>query len=267
VPDLEIVDGSLFYKGNDIGGSLFWGRIRNNTDTTMILPIREPAFIFNFTRNELIGGTDPKAFYRLYNWGPLGIAPGLSTEGSVLSNCIIYPREEGVILFDLSYMIQMEGYASTRIQTDDFSGPIGFFYSYRSQYRTSPDLDRKYHPKAENVIYSINASSLIFEFDVFIPRPRNYKWPPIIAWLIMYDNQGNILNVLYTDLGIYFSVGHPYNETLHIQSKMPPDQSVEFRWGYDMPVTIGQLQRLDHIEILVELQEEGICYAEIYPDR
>jgi hypothetical protein len=262
VPDLEIVNGRLIDLRSTVGGVYFLGRIRNNTDTPMLLPAREYAFVFNYE--------DYQTFGDIF-WhdvlGPLGLKPGVFEKGGPNCNCILYPREEGVIWYRRSLLDRLDGYTSSREELSKYDGKLGITYSYTSTFIASPDLPTTYHPKAENVEYRIEDGNIFFEYDINVPAPKNKEKEKgmVMGFLIMYDKDGNIINVLYSDIRDFLPYEDRYDRLVHMQGQSPYGD-VPVRWPDFLDITKENLQMVDHIEMLFEVQYEGICFDKRYPE-
>ena len=104
VPDLEIFNDRLIDRRDTVGGVYILGRIRNNTNTTMLLPAREYAFAFHFEDYRTFGD----GFSLHDTLGPLGLKPGVYGQGGPKSNCILYYHEEGLIFFQRSFLDKLD---------------------------------------------------------------------------------------------------------------------------------------------------------------
>lgn len=256
VPDLEIFNDRLIDLSNTVGGVYFFSRMRNNTDTTMVLPSREYAFTFNFEDFEPFG--DFVIWHDTF--GPYGLKPGMLDHG-LNSNCILYPHENGVIWFRLSLLDELPDYTSNREELPKYDGPLGITYTYSSTYTSNPDLPDKYHPRAENIQYVINDGNIYFEYDINVPAPKNMENERgmVMGFLIMYDSEENILNILYTDIYSYLPYRTGFDREVHMQGQSPLGD-VPVRWSHFMKIDEEMLNKVDHVEMLFEVQYEGICF-------
>lgn len=261
VPDLEIVNGNIIDLRDTVHGGVYViDRIRNNTDTTMILPAREYAFVLNFESYEDYG-------YAIFHFtmGPYGLKPGLLDEG-IKSNCILYPHEEGVIFFDKARLERTSDYIGKEEEVTGYTGPYGYTYRYESRYVSSPDLPDIYHPKAENVEYRIENGNIYFEYDINVPAPKKKETEKgmVMGYLLLYDKDGNIINILYTDIRNSLPYENRYDRLVHMQGQSPYGD-VPVRWSDFFDITEDNLQEVDHIEMLFEVQYEGICFDKRFP--
>jgi hypothetical protein len=260
VPDLEIFNSRWVDNPDNNGGLYLLGNIRNNTDTTMMMPSREYAFTLNIDEYHTFGDG-----FVHYAYGPLGIMPGVEVPKS---NCILYPHEKGVIFSDVTFMDKMPGFFSKREEINKYDGNIGIFYTYTSAYKPAPALPTTYHPQAENVTFHIADGNIYFEYDINVPAPKHKETEKgmVRGFLTMYDRDGKIINFLYhEDIAYYLPWEHPYDNTVHMQGESPWGD-VPVHWSYLMRITNDQLQKVDHIELLFETQYEGICFEKRYID-
>lgn len=264
IPDLEIFNDIIIENTKPTTGTVFFGKIRNNTDTTMILPARENAFIFNFERYQLYG---EKFSHDIL--GPFGLKPGVYGKDGPNSNCILYPHEEGAIFFTLFRSLeQLPGFVSNREEIESYDGPLGFTYTYSGTYTSAPELPSKYHPKPENVTYEIKNGNIYFEYDINVPAPmdKEHEKGMVLGFLIMYDSDGKIVNVLFTDIRSYLPLPNRYDHIVHMHGQSP-DGDVPEHWQWYILLTEDQLKVIDHIELLFEVQYEGICFDKRYPNE
>jgi hypothetical protein len=164
-------------------------------------------------------------------------------------------------------MDELENYSLSKEELKEYDGPLGMTYSYASTYTVAPDLPTNYHPQAQNVTFRTTDTSIIFEYDINIPAPknRNREKGMVMGFLIMYDNQGQIINVLYANIRGDLPWEHPYDNAVHMHGQSP--YSDTDRWSRFMEITKEDLAKVDHIELLFEVQYEGICFDKRYPEK
>jgi hypothetical protein len=235
------------------------GNIVNNTDATIMLPSRDFSFIFNFDFYDSFGDST-----RHYWEGPDGLKPGIEAQSS---NCILYPYETGIIFFEFVEFEKMPGFSSNQEMLKDYTGPLGFFYTYTSYFKPVPDLPTIYHPKAQNVKYHVDKGTIYFEYDINVPAPKEMKDFAnglVMGFLTMYDHDGNIINILYNDISYFLPQDNPFDHVVHMNGQSPRgDPPVVWQWF--RPITEQDLLKIDHIDLLFETQYEGVCFDKRYP--
>ncbi|MBN1438042.1 MAG: hypothetical protein JW929_01425 [Anaerolineales bacterium] len=253
IPDLEIVDGRLIDWSDTVGGVYFMGRLRNNTDTPMVLPVDEYAFIFQFEKYRTFGD-----IFLHDTIGPYGLKPLIMDLPR--SNCILYPKEEGVILFDWSSFEEMDGFLANREEVKKYTGPLGMTFSYQSFYIPSMDLLEKYHPKAENVEYHVEGATIYFEFDIYIPAPQEKKKGKnnVFGYLMMFDKDGEMINMLYENIWYDLPYNNPYDNLVHLEGH-GSGEGVMYGWRHLLTITKEDLNKVDHIEMFFESQFDSVC--------
>jgi hypothetical protein len=139
---------------------------------------------------------------------------------------------------------------------DQHDGPLGISYYYESFYKVKPDLRLDWHPKAENLEYSIKDGALVFDYDIFVPTKKKNTSAALKSWTMLLDKDDNIINILYKNLE---GMGGMINgETFHVHGTTATPQSD--RLNYFIPrieLTPEMIEQVDHIEIFAE-QEEGM---------
>ncbi|MBN1439698.1 MAG: hypothetical protein JW929_09835 [Anaerolineales bacterium] len=261
VPDLEIVNARLLDNRYTLtGGIFFLGKIRNNTSTPMLLPAREIAFTFYFEDYQTFGD-----IFWHDTVGPLGVMPGIFGQSGPQSNCVLYPHEEGVIFFRRLLLEKLDGFAAVREELDEYDGPLGMTYTYTSTYSPAPEMPDYYHPSVENLEYRIDGGVIYFEYDISVPAPKKKGTDRgmVMGFLILYDKNGDVLNVLYHDIRSFLPYEAPYDHLVHMLGQAPGGD-VPFQWYRLMEFTKEDLEKVDHVEMFFELQYEGICFEKRY---
>jgi hypothetical protein len=204
-------------------------------------------------------------------------------------NCILYPGETGVVTFDLSQICLELGGCQGPAGEDLTSPPKQLGYQligYQGLYRRWEDLkdkypfkreypaelDKRYQPLADNLVYSIRYSEISINFDIklFIPKYVTLFYES--SWIVLYDNGGQIINILYSRLtsymteylsGIYHIYGVGTGSNLPLTQWTTPDVYTQ-RWKPMIYLTPEDLQRVDHIRVLNETQDDEICIKPLH---
>jgi hypothetical protein len=276
-PDLEVLNVT-------ISDGWVMGEIRNNTDEPMILPGMETALQIMF---EKWIDSGPGSRWHFY-YSPIEVKPVNED-----MNCILYPHETGVLA-------SAPGGKLDRKEKADIA-PFGEGYrilSYEGFYRrweefkkltyffNHPDnLADFYHPRVENLKYEIeisdvilNSASILINFDVDITIPSygvGYDFP---VWVVLYDKEGEITNILYKSTvqlcnepsclvtGRYHIYGAGCNREMCLFANwVAPDQIME--WFRPMVrITPEDMRRVDHIRAFMEMQDTDICVYDVHWD-
>jgi hypothetical protein len=257
-PDLELTNVTLVPNTfNSVGkGYQLMGRIRNNTNTTMILLGDSTPFIFTVETweydKQMKIFQDPEYFHIIFKEV---IQVGWDYR---VMNCILYPGEEGVIAIGIGPFAG----ASERTlyeYTKDYKGPLGIWYSYQSFYDTKSNLPAGFHYKAENVTMQKEDWGIIFDFDLNILNNHLYHglYYDNPTWVIIYDKDGKIIDIFYKDLTLY--PGYDIGKLFHVHfSTAYAIQNPEYFKPF-MEVTPEITARADHIEVFSELNESPVC--------
>ena len=262
-PDLELKNVTIYPETFDKWGQTYsmLGRIRNNTNQVMAFRGKDIVFKFNFEvleydMEQLMFELPP--FSHVVYTEETTIWKKLEIEKRSM-NCILYPGEEGVFNFSTKSNRGIGGYILDE-RLDEYNGPLGFWYSYESFYHTRSGLRSDLHPKAENINFKKDQAALEFEYDVVnIPQVENQNhYATLYSWLILYDKEGRIINILYKSLNEM--------EGLHWGGDFHVSSSTVFtigqgKWYFKPSVEMTQelIDRVDRVDILNEFVEDDIC--------
>jgi hypothetical protein len=257
-PDLELLDVTVYPNTYNVVGQSYalMGRIRNNTNTTMLLYNDKKAFSFTVESWEYDEqkklNEDAEYIHAIYQFD---LKVGWDHKNM---NCILYPGEEGVIAFRFSNLghVNMKTYD----QTPKYTGSLGVWYTYTSSYDTKPDLPARFHYKAENLTFQDKDGAIVFDFDLFIPNDHlypdwNYLHP---TWVIFYDKDGKIIDILQKDL-VHYYPGYYVGKTLHIHTSTGYTNQQPEYFDPTIKLTSEIAAQVDHFEVLSELNEEPVC--------
>jgi hypothetical protein len=246
----------------------------NNTDQPMIMPGLEAAFEFIFEDWDSFGEKDYHYIYK-----PFVVKPGIDAIYKRI-NCILYPEETGVISFQIETKILKEERAASLPY-----GPGIRLLSYQSHYRRMEDLKTKalfeeypdelyegFHPLAENLAYSIRGSAIFLNFDIgiYVPDYVALAGTQIPSWVVLYDKQGDIINILLSDPDWCTGYMCFKENTYHLygigseswsQAWVTPGAMASY-WEPMTHLTAEDLQRVDHIRVLTEIEDRKLC---LYP--
>jgi hypothetical protein len=281
-PELELVNVTIV---NDMPWAfIFMGEIKNNTDEPMIFNERE--FGLHLT------------FERWWEWAnvyhglmEVNLRP-LNSMFQVM-NCIIYPGETGVVAFNTRAVCPNNTYCprTEEIITEPLHQEGTRLIGYEAFYRRWADLKRQYpfdreyngypeelyegyHPAVENISYRMEGERIVLEFDVDIIFPA-YGHHDTASWMILYDAEGKIINILFADPIYCEGVGCFISRTYHLfgigsnlyidrRPTVAPDVFTDW-WKPIMELTEEQLQLVDHIRVLNELQNFSMCSNPLSP--
>jgi hypothetical protein len=268
-PDLELLNVTI--DGDDN----LMGEIRNNTDQPMILPPREPAFRFWFEEWQDFGSLTGY-YHNIFS--PADVEPGDDAYSKVM-NCILYPGEKGVIAFDIGPVLsRCEGCATREripappVKTGyDLIRYESFFFKWEelrdhSIYSEYPaEFGSHYHPSADNLTYRIEGSAIFINFDTNLLLPIYMRGWNFVSWIILYDSNGSIVNILYS---LTIPVDGPSTSgNYHIVGVGSEQWSSSWNslgdivqwWKPKSELTADALQRVDHIRVLFEINDSFIC--------
>jgi hypothetical protein len=264
-PDLEVINATI----KDT--VFFLAEIRNNTDKPIILPGREAAFEFIFEKWAKASGK-----YYHYEYKPYEVTPGVDAIYK-RTNCFLYPGEIGVIAFLFNPHRKSEEEASSMPY-----GPGYRLVSYQGHYRRMEDLKKKsrfedypeklydgFHPPAENLAFSIQGSEIFLNFDVgiYVPDYVALAGTQIPSWVVLYDKQGGIINILLSDPDWCTGYMCFKENTYHLygvgsdgwsQAWVTPGAMASY-WEPMTHLTAEDLQRVDHIRVLTEIEDDVLC--------
>jgi hypothetical protein len=253
-PDLELVNVSIYPNGDpsiEYTNYFFFGRVRNNTTQIMIFNYDFVPFRFRFDR----WGYDPgmeKYYNEIYKDAPV---MRYDPDHNRLMNCFLYPGDEGVIV------LKTPSQYSERIDYNlvpQHDGPLGIWYTYESFYEIQPDLRQDWHPKAENLVFSVANNTLIFDYDIYVPVSEIGVFAHLKSWTLLFDKNGKIINVLYKNLENLGGMTGGKNYHVHGTTETP----ISDRMHYFIPtidLTPEMIEKVDHIEIFAEEEDGNTC--------
>jgi hypothetical protein len=278
-PGLEFFNAA--YDGASVAGEL-----RNNTGQTIVLITSDydPEFLFWFDYYEDRSfEIDGKKYIRVDHiyWGPVDVRAEGESDYDIM-NCVLYPGENGAIAFGKrGYGQKPEGYYEEWDELSIIPPQLGFFYRYESNYITDPDLEKTFHPKAENISFHIENNYIYFEFDVDMPfaeeldlRKQRLNIP---AWVKVYDVQGRLMDVINNNLDLvdYLqlnSMNHISGFTkLTGEPTFDDTREHDHLWRNHIYIKEKDLALINRIEVLVEFRwdaslRQSPCW-EVYKKR
>jgi hypothetical protein len=286
-PDLEIFNVTI-EKYSEVN-TMFAAEMRNNTDEAMIFPSKENAVRLGFDLWFTYG-----AYNYMHRIKDVFVTPGNDIPAKRI-NCILYPQETGIIAFDIQQWCSggddcpiVEDY-----KLNESPPQMGYrlnnyeaFYHRWEEYAVLPKFKddawrgfyQDFHLPAENVVYEVKPSGnekdevdIIFNFD-FSYSDSKYKYRgDIQAWIILSDKDDRIVNVLrkVDTLKAFckFKIGedcptgwYPIRAAAGT-SRDPYEGDGKTNWFFvpQAALTADDIQRLDHITMLIEFQSYGIC--------
>jgi hypothetical protein len=271
-PELELRNINLINHTNEF---VFMAETRNNSGEPMIFNEREIGIRLQFEQWWKYVG-----YHHVFLEAPLR-----PLSGSVQRmNCILYPDETGILVFttwntcddrtcprkdEISQEppgqlgTRLIGYQATPRRWEDLRNLYPFNQAY---YHYPEKLDEYAHPEAQNLTYRIDGSKIIIEYDTDLDLPTFGDVD--VAWLILYDGDGIIINVLYSHdnfcnqkscLGLdrYHVKGIGSNSRPMLQSATPGVYPTWWRPLFDL--TDDQLKQVNSIRVFTELQDWNIC--------
>jgi hypothetical protein len=282
-PDLEIINVNF---QPSMYSTAFLGEIRNNTDQPVIFPGRLIALRLGIEE----WSTDAGIYYSYYKFNAL-VKP--YTDNKTL-NCIIYPGEVGILAFDFNICSTKENCVGEGEKLSEPPKQLGYrllnYESYpkrwydflhfpyiKSHYPS--ELDKGYHLKVDNLTYETQVIEeqmdwgvMFFDFDVAFYMPAYQRGARTPIWIILYDMEGRIVNVMRNSwvqyCGTYgcLESGNTYhisgaacNKTYCLWEdwkKKNPD----IQWFEPIAkLTIESMNRVDHIRVLAEDQDDEMC--------
>jgi hypothetical protein len=255
-PDLELMNVSM-YLVDEIASVYsdyyFFGRVKNNTDQIMWFNYKDVPFKFTFDRWGFDQGMG-QYYHDIYE-----DTPKMSYDPDYyrIMNCFLYPGDIGVIMFTTPAETTSRDFH----WVEQHDGPSGLWLlSYESFYKVKPDLRLDWHPKAENLEYSIKDGALVFDYDIFVPTGKKGIFATLKSWTILIDKNEKIINILYKNLE---TMGGMINgKTYHVHATTATPQSDRLNYFIPkMELTPEMMEQVDHIEIFAE-QEEGMTCRE-----
>jgi hypothetical protein len=283
-PDVEIFNVSFSSTVTNI--TTFFGEIRNNMDRPAIFPGRLVALRLGIEQWTMYGGV----YYNYYKFDAY-IIPHPDTKRM---NCILYPGEIGIIAFDYNICSSKDNCLGEGEQLEAPPQQMGNrlinyevypkrwedFLEFKYIQADYPSVfDPNFHLKIENVSSESQIIDeqadwgvMFFDFDL------TYYWPPyqqlakVPVWIIMYNKEGRIINVGLNNW-IHLCEGHACaksGQIYHISgAACNQEQCLWADWAETKPalqwfkpiarLTIDEMKRVDHIRILAENQDDGIC--------
>jgi hypothetical protein len=278
-PDLEVFNGTIF-------GNIFMGEIRNNTDQPMIFPGEENALILGFEDWHVAEGGNGGYHHNIFY--PVKLQP-LNQN----MNCILFPKETGVVLSHTNSAcdecIQSENVPAVTQLGYRLISSEGIFHRWEEfktleLFRDYPsDLDERFHPQVQNLEYDIQiikemieGSAILFNFDIELFLPEYIHGAFFPSWAILYDKDGRIINVLYVDninfcnnvqclkSGKFHVFGAGCNKGKCLFANWAtPDQLIQW-YQPEVEITTEDLQRVDHVRMIVEIADWDICVDRIW---
>lgn len=252
-PDLELMDVKIYPETYNIIGQTYTllGRVRNNTN--MIMIFREEDLIFKFVFEVWEFDSLGKPSYRHAKYSE---EIKLGTDMGRKMNCILYPGDEGVLFYNTRSVSKVYILHEDR---DKYEGSLGFWYTYESFYHTQPDLPLYYHPIAENLTYEKKDGELAVDFDVSIHKllREGVYGSSIYSWIILYDENGNNINILKKRLNEMS--GLVYGGTFHFHSSTAASDYSQEYMRPAVEMTSEMIERTDHIDVFIEFEEGSTC--------
>lgn len=258
-PELELVNASIRYDGHGYG--YLYGGIRNNTDAAMVF--RSPK-----------GGNDYPLFrfyFKAWEWfeinGIYWIYEFEEGQGSYMrpnTNCLLYPGETGVLRIDPPSCNMEE---KNCVYESDFifeppptTGMQLIGYEVIKSYEPWPGLETEYHPKAENIEFSVKNYKIQFGFDLPKSVFNNSAWYDFPAWVLIIGKDGVTLDILFQE-NIRDIMTEKDDMTYHINGFYKTASSTEESGpGYFLGYLPDKYwDQIDHIKVFVEKQHDFLC--------
>ena len=248
-PDLELTDVTILpntYNVVDQNYSIM-ARLRNNTDTTMVIFDVPTVLKMTFDRWEYDeqGKMDRGPYYHSLDTGDLQPSEGY------YMNFIIYPGEEGVVAFEMFDLSSTDDHMISN--QDKYDGPLGITYTYQSFNHFRPDLPTYYHTKAENVTFQIKDYSVAYDFDLNVPAlPIMGVATSVEYYVIFYDKNNKIIDVMQKYMNHY--PGFEFGKKLHIHDNTASAIFTEIF----LDMTSDMASQVDHLDIINEMTRGGM---------
>jgi len=266
-PDLELKDVTIYPETTFELRQRYYlmGKVRNNTNSTMVFNGKFVAFRFNievweYDKFDKEGSSVYDFFHMKFThdfW------PGYDWDFQSM-NCFLFPGEEGVVFFDINYTDAPDDERGHFIEKYD--GPIGLWYSYESYYETNPNIPSAYRIPAENIYFRKVEDVVEFGFDVDLSEKHIFYTGLIYAhsaWVLLYDKDGKIINIYYRWINDY--PGYDGKSQAHIASRTGLVNTNDY---YFRPLiknmTPEMVERTDHIEVMTEIEEAPICSSDYW---
>jgi hypothetical protein len=290
-PDLEVINAT--FNREHAPWNIFLAEIRNNTNEVMIFPESEIGLRIIF---KLFYEKDYLDDYYSYELWEANIKPGFGDSRKI--NCYLFPGETGVVSVDLNSICTDPRGCRMIDEGKSLTPPLGVGHQLveiDGRYRLWKDFPGKWRfenypqefetrlqPKVENLEYEIKYSNestagpeflLSFDVDYFQPKYVTSNYTSV--WVMLYDSQGSIINVLYNgNLQYCYGQDCLQNGKYHIsgltcnRGKCPQNVSSESEplmeiFSPKVVMTDDDLRRVDHIRALFEIQPSEICEMDI----
>jgi hypothetical protein len=270
-PDLEFTEMSILPDTYDEVRQdyLIMGRMRNNTNTIMQFRGKFVAFRFNFEIwdwDKYNKESGPNYHHAKFHYDIAATNEGFIGRDLRNINCILFPGEEGIIYFDINYTsfykkAEKEGISE---YVDFYDGPVGLWYTYESFYETDPTIPRAYRIEAQNVQFIKLTTVMSFSFDVDLTQKHIFHYAGYThsAWVIVYDKDQKIINILYSDISRF--PRYDGEHAVHIEG----DTMNVTHGGYAThfspatKMTPEMIERADRIEVMTEIEEPQVCSSD-----
>ncbi|MBN1438550.1 MAG: hypothetical protein JW929_03995 [Anaerolineales bacterium] len=279
-PDLELLNVT-FAEGPL--GTIFMAEMRNNTSEAMIFPGMEWAL-----RLGVEGWWESRGYY-FHILEDVYVKPGSDDKRM---NCVLYPGEVGVIAFDLSNYCS-GGQSNCPGEWGELDTPpphLGYrinnyeafylrwdeIYEKLSWRGYSPTIYEGYHPLPEKVKYEIRGSIMAIRFDSKnIPPGVEYQpFYTFPSWIILYDIEGKIINVLYEKLRYATGENQYYGIGIEHPSFAGKTPMAEYQWWetpdienqiWESYAYLGEeeLGRVARVRIFNEISDYTFCSKEL----
>jgi hypothetical protein len=258
-PDLELVNPTAYPRYNNTTGDDYYilGRIRNNTDQTMVFFGKDIVFKFTLETWQQFNGKGA-VYHSIYL--DEAIRGG---ESSLSMNCILYPGDEGVYYYMSHSNRPQEDYLLYDEELKTYDGALGLsVLSYENFYRTSPELPKNLHLETESIFFTKEEGALDFDFNILNTPKRmgdsKYEFKYFNAWVILYDSQERIVDILYKYLGgsAEWIPGEDFQ--VHGSTKYSMYDQKNY-WKSTPPISSKIVNEVNRIEVFVEYTEGNMC--------
>jgi hypothetical protein len=257
-PDLELKDVAIYPTTFTESGQEYFlmGRVKNNTNEIMTFSPHDVIFSFTFDVWEYNSDIFAKQFEHVRYKEEIEKREGYSSR----MNCILYPGEEGIFNYTTYSNKSVADYLVYETMKE-YSGPLGVWYTYESNYYTVPELPLYYHPGTENLVFTKENGALIFDYDI-VNIPDLLKMSNVSqvnSWVILMDKDGKILNILKKWMAQIPDFKYAYGGSFHVHSRtnISPDANEYFHPF--MEITPEMIEQTDRLEVLNEFQEHDTC--------
>jgi hypothetical protein len=261
-PDLELKNVIIYPEHGDFDQVFqkyyLFGRVRNNTQSTIVISDDDMIFRFQFEVWE--HNIDFEEFRHLKYSEE--VTQGIDQWR--IMNCILYPGDEGIVYYQTRSGGHQNDYLINETRTE-YSGPLGIWYAYESFYYNEPDIPLNYHPGTENLVFTKENGELIIDYDIVdIPDLLDTNHiAQAYTWVIMYDKEGQIINVLQKRLATIpgFKFGKPFH--IHGRTGSGGEKHEQFyppNISNSLELTPEMIERTNHLEIINEFEENNMCH-------